>query len=63
MAEKRSYPFHAMISFISFFSECPGGVANVCSGHGVCNDSVGGTGLCTCEVSSVSAAINLPRSI
>lgn len=28
---------------------CPGGVDNVCSGHGTCDDGLDGEGLCTCE--------------
>ena len=40
-----------IVSTVTYFSECPGGVSNVCGGHGSCNDSVTGTGFCTCEVS------------
>ncbi|XP_077977242.1 stabilin-2-like [Glandiceps talaboti] len=28
---------------------CPGGAADPCTGHGVCNDGIGGDGICTCD--------------
>jgi len=33
-----------------FFIACPGGFSNVCSGNGVCDDLLNGTGICTCKV-------------
>ena len=33
-------------------SECPGGVGDVCHGHGTCADGTGGTGGCTCHASA-----------
>jgi hypothetical protein len=40
-------------------NECPGGAADPCSGHGVCNQGVNGTGACNCFVGYAGASCQL----
>lgn len=48
-----------------FVPECPAGAASPCSGRGICDEGMEGTGRCSCQVSSESCsipAILLPAS-
>ena len=40
---------HFMKMFCLLFTACPGGINNVCNGHGECQDGIRGNGECQCN--------------